>query len=986
MLSEELEKIVKRQRKIIPFLKKLSPADKRELVPFLKKFHKKVFEFNFVEKQSLFGGVSYTSNYKYSDKQREIVQKACFVCFNKTDAKRVLFNLSNLCVSDDYLENIIPWYTPKWFSDVINEDTPWSLEYMKAIMLNKKGLLELSDTLIRAILPRAIITHKWDNKTNRQLNFYKPEELLKHPVTLEKHIWLLFEDESTINNYYDYNNVQNYNNRNNIWNDTIVDFVHTGKIDRRKTLVATIDTATKGFNKNLSGWFFDVLIKLDPSPEEVINLQEEFFSALNSPHSKVINTVLKYFKKVVNNKKFKSELFIDNCSILLNSETKTVVNSVLMILDKITKTHPKLADVICLKASEALMNSDEKIQLRAAKIIAKYGNEKDEGLINEISMYSDSLLYSSKEVLQEYLNTSEEFFEDEESTDTQSIIQDSNQLPIYTSFDDLIFFISQAIDNNNVYDIDLAMNYLPKLNVLINEENVEKLESIFKRSKDVSLSLQRRASIGQLEVLLTYLINDFFNIIEDRFPSKFQSLKKTTSKKIADLLENSYYKSHFKNIVKPIEEQAIPDYIYKLHHALVLKSKELIKKNKTLDLLSTPTHEPCWIAPKIFIDRIVAYEQSNEQIELYDFQIAIGRIPKEEYVADELEMLKEAIHKIKDVELKKAVLYHFGYIKIQDEKVTQPHLWIQSVLSRNKSDEINYFEKLISKSLSKEKGAFHWSCNLNEHVYQHYDYSQRKNIERKTLHKELTLETPTKEKRNNTSIVEGIKAMLKSKAASFESIYDNISFKKQKYYTHIDTNDDIKFMYLTPNNPDLLLSEIIRYNLKESTFWEETGKRNMVNLLKGLYEIWYRDDFGEMTYLFLSTAFLCSHKVARELAAEIWIKTNSIEAINNNRLGAIIGKLQHSEYAPLKRFTDLLMSNIFNISKSHNKQLFVLLDAVIGNMNDTPIRGLKKLLEIFLELKRSFPELNVSNSTQEKLNIWTEINSLKKIATQLSTT
>ena len=83
MLEKELEEIVLKEKDIIPFLKKLSPKDKRDLVPFLKKFKEKIFEQNTVKKKSKYG-MSYTSQYNYSEKQRELVQKAGYVCFNKT--------------------------------------------------------------------------------------------------------------------------------------------------------------------------------------------------------------------------------------------------------------------------------------------------------------------------------------------------------------------------------------------------------------------------------------------------------------------------------------------------------------------------------------------------------------------------------------------------------------------------------------------------------------------------------------------------------------------------------------------------------------------------------------------------------------------------------------------------------------------------------------------------------------------------------------
>ena len=93
---------------------------------------------------------------------------------------------------------------------------------------------------------------------------------------------------------------------------------------------------------------------------------------------------------------------------------------------------------------------------------------------------------------------------------------------------------------------------------------------------------------------------------------------------------------------------------------------------------------------------------------------------------------------------------------------------------------------------------------------------------------------------------------------------------------------------------------------------------------------------------------LCSDKPSREVAAEIWIKANAENNMNNILLGRILGKMEHGNYAPLKRFTDLLIANCFNVSNEHNKNLLLLLDNMLSAMNETSMRGLKKLLEISL--------------------------------------
>lgn len=970
MLKKELEEIVLKEADIIPFLKKLTPQDKKTLVPFLKTFKVKIFEQKHVKKKSARGGVSYSFHNTYSERKRALVEKACFVCFNKTDINKVLFNASDLAVSDDYIENIIPWYKPKWYEALLNENIPWALSYDKSMSLSKAGLFEPSRAFILAKLSSAIIENKLEDKKYRRI--YKPEVLLEHKETLDEHIWYLFEEETGINNYYDYLNLENYNKGNSVWIDTFVDLSNENRLDRKKLLIATLYTSTKGFNKSLSGWFFDLLIKLNPTKDEVITLQNEFFSALNSPHSKVVNTVLKNFKTVTDDKKFKYKIFIENASILLNSETKSVVNSTLMILDKLAKTHKLSSTSICIKAAEALLNNDEKIQLRAAKIIQKYGNPKKQELLDEVGVYADNLFHSAKETLSVYIVGGEEtddIFEVEE----MDFLSEENRIPTYNSLDDLIFFVSQVIDNNEVYHIDLLLSYLPKLNLLITKENVAKLEPIFKRCLDLSLSYDWNSQIGILEREAAQYLNDYSEILMKKYPSELASFRKAKDKKIKKLKEEKQFGQHHIENLEQIENRSVQDYVYQNHRYLFVRSKQHIKKGLGLDLLSMPTHAPCWIDPKVFIERFESYRNNNQKIDLFDFQIAMGRL----YSNKKIPNLQILLKKIKIKEFRKVLEYHFDLVGLKGN-IQSPQIWVQSVLCKNIEEDLTYFQEFISNPLQKERGAYEWYCKKSDHFYMDYDYVKRKKVKKKIVRKELEFKDFNLKKTEPSSIASSLKSIFskKNKQTKLRSIYDCMHFQKKQYYLTIHPHDDIKFLLLSPNNPSVFLSQVIHSNLTESTFSGETSKKNMVNLLKGLYEIWHRSDYKEPTYLFLATGLLCSDKVSRELASEIWIKANSSDKINNTLLGQILGKLEYGEYAPMKRFTDLLSERLFNVSKKHNESLYILLDHMIGSMDDLPIRGIKKLLEVFLELKYIFPEIKISELSKSKLAKWKESKSL----------
>ena len=52
-------------------------------------------------------------------------------------------------------------------------------------------------------------------------------------------------------------------------------------------------------------------------------------------------------------------------------------------------------------------------------------------------------------------------------------------------------------------------------------------------------------------------------------------------------------------------------------------------------------------------------------------------------------------------------------------------------------------------------------------------------------------------------------------------------------------------------------------------------------------------------------------------------------------------------------------------------------------MNEEPFRGTKKLLELFNELKTSFPDYKISELTKVKLTKWKDTKSLKPIITKI---
>ena len=158
------------------------------------------------------------------------------------------------------------------------------------------------------------------------------------------------------------------------------------------------------------------------------------------------------------------------------------------------------------------------------------------------------------------------------------------------------------------------------------------------------------------------------------------------------------------------------------------------------------------------------------------------------------------------------------------------------------------------------------------------------------------------------------------------------------------------------------------------SFNESNEPRLVANTLEALVQLNVR--YGETGHLFIAAAMLSADKTIQSFAAELWIKHGG-RHIDSERIGRMIGTIETIEFAPLKRFTDLLSSSMINVSGAHNKELGILIGALLTNLNSDAITNLKKLLEIYYELV-SINQSEVPASVKDRLLAWSTSPSLKK--------
>lgn len=392
----------------------------------------------------------------------------------------------------------------------------------------------------------------------------------------------------------------------------------------------------------------------------------------------------------------------------------------------------------------------------------------------------------------------------------------------------------------------------------------------------------------------------------------FDILYENYLKKIRDKEDREVAKKWLDNDIYNFDTKPKSNSVFNVHHQLLIHTFNQIENKTSYEPIWTTTHSPCWIDSHVLSRRLEAYEKNNYTMHPFELQIALSKT-----IFD-----KDNIVNVKNCEMSALLEYLQIHNKpLSIESIENPVYWITALLIKNNTSDL----ELFASHFQKEKHDVPFSSIFKGTITH----------------------------RNSTNTTFSSHCVQLVRSLEFESIYN---------YTNVFTDDLPYILALTPILPHFMLEA--RYKTPQTDFEV---------MMPIMIEIW--GEHGENKYLFLARTFTDTSKITRQFTSELWIKATSEGTMNHQLLGQTLGKLEHNEYAPLKRFTDLIVANMLNISTLHNKGLYTLLSHMIIHMNDEPIKGTKKLLEIYLEVL-SLTKLSVPSETMKKLMVWGEVKSL----------
>ncbi|RKR81834.1 hypothetical protein BDD43_1992 [Mucilaginibacter gracilis] len=964
-VTEEFASIVAKEAEVIPFLKGLDKAQKKELGPSLKKLQKHYSEF--VQQ-----GTSSSYSSRGSQAQNLILSTAAFICFNQKDFEQ---SVSYGIINREKLTPILPWFCPDWFNtyvDKLSQQEFVPFDYNWYLDLIDQGYLQLNRQMVAKILPELIFVRK-----EKTWKFeYHPENLLKRESTLKEHLWYLFEFETNLHAAENYKQFED-NSAPGRWMNALKLYTNQGKISRERLLNESILCATKNFNQSASNWFMDFFMFLEPSKGELLHFQNELLNTFNSANSKPYNVVLKLFKDLVVDPEFAILPFLDHVPLVLTAESKTAVSSALMVLDKLAKKYPDQQEQICVIACQAFIHQDNNLQLRAAKLLQKYGDTNSETLKEALQAYYESLFSEARHILSDFSKeyiSSDALIEDQLPEAATALVE----IKLPENFDEFVFLASQSFDQNETYHFDLLPASILKFQDQMTAGNILKLMPAFQRAYKIITS-DWASTMGYLDSMLAKFFTSYGQLLVSLNPVAAEPIR---------LMHQSFVKSEEEKKAKWNSYQIRLGSIkaweiythstgYKPHKHILLNAFFMLERNKSLPLLSTPTHEPCRVSTIALIERLSLYQKANVIPGDMDFQVAIARC----FTIDQAEALKIANAKLHG-EYRELVGVVFGEEQSPKDGSKLKSAWLVAGVVRN-SGNLTKWASYTSLTDAYLTGDFAWNSLVENYISQQYDYNLRKNIDVHAKRKIIRIDFGDKQKKTSVFKTALIKILqIPAKKETDLSIYDYTELKFD--YISAEHNDIKRLLYLNPNQPQILLAHIINKGLKYVDFSGENDKKLIIYALEVLLTLNYSN--SSITDLFVASCMISSDKTVRTYAAESWIKGVTEGSMDSGALGRIIGKHEQIELAPLKRFTDLVIAHMFQISQKHNRALEILLECSIEQMSYVPINGCKKLLEIYAEVL-SVNKNKVNNElVMKRFKAWEATEALKKIIQKLQTT
>ncbi|MGE8291013.1 MAG: DUF6493 family protein [Sphingobacterium sp.] len=427
------------------------------------------------------------------------------------------------------------------------------------------------------------------------------------------------------------------------WTEVIRIMQEKGYVFDRPIIPCLLESLLNNWKKPHLDWHIRLLDLFNTTQHEYLQNQLLLFSLLNTGSTSLINFSVKQIKAIYKMEGFDENGFIDNVSTIFPKEKieKSILLS-LDILDHILKKDEYRQLDISADLSMLFLQADPKVQEKGAQLLVEHCDleiwkELIEPHLSNLKLKTLEILGLAPAIP----SVSDSAFED--------AAEQLEQVTIPSTWDALLFQIGHFIRTKSTLDFDIFLEGLNQLQDAIPEDYKKQLKPYCKQ-----------------------LFSRFWDIDYMDFFAKF--MQYWTG-------ENSIEKTADKS-------ESIPFAKLKLDWM-----RQKLVTNNSLPFLSTPSHLPFYLHPKVLVKRLLEYEQKKVAIEMEDLIVACNRLLYQQTDEETIRLVK-----ILNGNYAAAMQYYLGATDQVKPTVDVLALWTQVTRIKQPDRVFPEFENTAAKS------------------------------------------------------------------------------------------------------------------------------------------------------------------------------------------------------------------------------------------------------------------------------------------------
>lgn len=946
IILKEYDEIIQQKdtRLLLPFFEKYSKGNLDPIRKHIKKA--KNYWMTYVDLTLEPGYVRTNENrWEYGrrgdEKTQEIIILSVIATFDKVSVFSIteVMQVLNQPHKKDTLD-ILHWAQPNWIASYILDQfrkQSWNLlDYKSLLFLEDQGLIEFNPELYALCLSGF---NSWHGKVKPR-DFIS--DMMQNERAIQRDMPLLFEYETNIQNSTFRENENASYRECNTWAILMKQLIDEKKWDKENYIEKAILIQTKDWNNNLKLFFRKILEDLALTADDLIPFQEFIFPFFHNANNTIVNYGSVLVKQFYNHPKFNVDAYLEWVeALMMRDDCKIAIKNSLMIFEKLSKLHPAFNQKLALIAADVFIISDLNLQERTTKFILKIGEEKDRLLTEKLSAYIAYMQGAVKNNLRPFINE-EDLMINEAALNSyhfhpekETLLQELVEIP--KDWNDILFLIGRFISSDEIIDAETLLNVFISQKHLFPDDYTHQLQPYLKQLEQTYFPNIQKVYVR--------------NLIVNKIPNK-DRVYRLTDKDFTALTT------------------------LKLTRYLVQKVIQKNADRSVLPLLSFPTHKPYWIAPKTLVERLIAYEKTNEPVDRVDLSIAISRMPREQ-VDEALPLLSQLTPEAKDlmeyclgisselkIEKQNLVSKLFQKVVGPLQDIEKTATWAMAARTYYPDQIFRAFDKTSLSELPCVATPFVPVVFLKE-KYNEWKNHQTKEIERSDAWVELTYKYPDR-----------FEAM-----PHFMYNLDLYPHKeKYDWHTEYRLQSEQNAYYwnsLMPQNNDPLACLFLAKNCKTSdgSHSELTGFLNIINL-RGFR-------FQKTSTLVFACCFFKDDKSLRLLASEVLMQCIDKQNIDIDIFAEKLALLISKKYGPFGRFIDSAAA-IKDVSSLHNSFLFQLFEALFKwmQLDEKLPNHFKKMVEHYLDLLGKTNQ-KPSETSIDFLKKYNNVNSLKPLLKQI---